>query len=1005
MRANSSWLSLAIVATLLFGLLFPAISVTAGLGPSIPGVDTDVKDVRVAVWEDLNVSAVYVAYRSGPSGYSNIYCNYSTDGGATWDTITRVNSQPTETSAQCDAPAVAMNGTGAIFVAWSEEYLGGTYVFYSRSVDQGRHFSGMQRISLTPAGNQTSPGVAIENTTIYVAWSEQNGTAMNIMVARSLDNGSTFGPPVRVDHSGTASVLHAAPQVIVQENRTFVVWQDNRVPNSLNDIYGAMSRDRGQTFTGDVLVSDGYGTTDQSRPDACFAPDGRIMVVWQDNRGEHVYDWNVRAATSSDNGSTFSRSFLVSDDPARTNSQVSPRVACDRRGIVTCVYEDYRFTTPKVMSATSSTWASFSSSARFDPAGVGTQQFLPDIVCSYNNTVFVGYDSQTPPAHHKLGFRSEYNPNIPPTVSITSPSNNANLTGEFTITGTASDPDAFDPSHPSPFQVQVMMTNDSAAVLSWTDVDIVSFPDWTYPVNASDYDNGNYTIFARSYDGLSYSDRANVSITIYNEAPKTFDLAVLASGIDFSPSSPLVGEVVNITADVLNLGNTDAHFVSVTVSIDSTLLATRNLTTVPAQGVVAIRVAWDAVIGTHNVSVMADANHSIVETNESNNLAWRSLTVTPPPVLHPDLEITPQNITFTPSTIFESDDVNISVLIYNRGEAIAFGALVNVTWEGGWLGSRTINVNPHQAALVYENWNLVPLGTHTITVRVDQNHQTGDSNYSNNVAQKTLVAEVPVINLPDLVPTAIVITPAPGTITSQDDVQFAVTISNNGTGAAFNVYVQFVLDGSELNLSRIATLDEGAAEVVSVQWTAGAAGPHTIMVKVDPSNTITESNETNNQLSREFSVRARAYYLPDLSVDRAAVVFYPSTPSVGTMCRINVTVSNIGNDTADNVKVQVKVDGVAVGGTITIPQLLPGHSQTVTVGWEPTYGAHSFNITVDGQNAITEARKDNNQVTFTLDLGPAPFNYDSLVLPLWIVAIGALAVGGYAFMRRRRRKK
>jgi hypothetical protein len=83
------------------------------------------------------------------------------------------------------------------------------------------------------------------------------------------------------------------------------------------------------------------------------------------------------------------------------------------------------------------------------------------------------------------------------------------------------------------------------------------------------------------------------------------------------------------------------------------------------------------------------------------------------------------------------------------------------------------------------------------------------------------------------------------------------SVANNGTAGASNVVVRF-LDGSTLigDGAPVAALAQGATAQVQLTWnTRGVHGDHVITAIADPSNTVAESNENNNQAQRTITVR------------------------------------------------------------------------------------------------------------------------------------------------------
>jgi len=83
--------------------------------------------------------------------------------------------------------------------------------------------------------------------------------AGEIHLSVSQTNGTTWGPEVKVNDDNTQT-SHVFPSVEVnQEGRVFVTWIDRRFDpgrNLLSDTFGDISRNRGQSFRGDVRLSD-----------------------------------------------------------------------------------------------------------------------------------------------------------------------------------------------------------------------------------------------------------------------------------------------------------------------------------------------------------------------------------------------------------------------------------------------------------------------------------------------------------------------------------------------------------------------------------------------------------------------------------------------------------------------------------------------------------------------------------------------------------------------------
>jgi hypothetical protein len=143
------------------------------------------------------------------------------------------------------------------------------------------------------------------------------------------------------------------------------------------------------------------------------------------------------------------------------------------------------------------------------------------------------------------------NPDRPPAVSISGPSEGAVVQGMVSITGTSSDPDTGD----TVTAVQVAFDGGQWSNASGTSV-------WNLSWDTGQYQDGPHTIRARAHDGELYSQEAVRNVSVQNHGP------------DFPPSctigSPTSGSLVS--GDVLVQGTaSDAENAlrSVMVRIDS----------------------------------------------------------------------------------------------------------------------------------------------------------------------------------------------------------------------------------------------------------------------------------------------------------------------------------------------------------------------------------------------------------------------------------------------------
>ena len=251
------------------------------------------------VWEDNRDVDWYDAY------YKR-----STDGGTTWSSDVKLS-----TSGMAFGPSAAVAGD-TVHVVWdglpSVSPGEPVEVYYTRSTDGGATWDSVTRLTNDSADYAWQPAVAAAGANVHVAWYDgRNGPASpaEVYYKRSTDGGVTWGSDVRLTNSAPASEWVS---VAAAGDRVHVVWSDTRVGGTY-EIYYKCSTDNGATWP----VSPG-GDTRLTSPDSepsyfpsIAAADANVHVVWCDGRdgtsGDEVY-----YKCSSDGGTTWSSDTRLS---------------------------------------------------------------------------------------------------------------------------------------------------------------------------------------------------------------------------------------------------------------------------------------------------------------------------------------------------------------------------------------------------------------------------------------------------------------------------------------------------------------------------------------------------------------------------------------------------------------------------------------------------------------------------------------------------------------------
>src|SRR5690242_352775 len=166
----------------------------------------------------------------------------------------------------------------------------------------------------------------------YVAWVNHNANSQSdVMLARFDNDGTASGSPVRVNQqAGVATAWRGdPPSVAVTDRAVYVLWTA-RVESqgkSGTDLYFSVSNDQGKSFAAPVKVNDDKTPATHGMHSLAVAKDGRIYVVWLDERniqtpkpsaeasGHHMEsNRDLYVADSNDGGKTFSANRKVAEN-------------------------------------------------------------------------------------------------------------------------------------------------------------------------------------------------------------------------------------------------------------------------------------------------------------------------------------------------------------------------------------------------------------------------------------------------------------------------------------------------------------------------------------------------------------------------------------------------------------------------------------------------------------------------------------------------------------------
>jgi subtilase family serine protease len=491
-------------------------------------------------------------------------------------------------------------------------------------------------------------------------------------------------------------------------------------------------------------------------------------------------------------------------------------------------------------------------------------------------------------------------------------------------------------------------------------------------------------------EGRETDNTASLTFEIF--APDRPNLVVLASNINFSPLTISANGTVTVRAVILNHGAREARdvvvqFMDVSGGSQVPIGSPQTLARIaPGNAATAQMSFAPASPGDFTVQVVADPNNFIVESNELDNRASKSLVVGAPPA--PNLVALSSNMEFVPSAPQDGNLVTIHATALNNGTMVATDVVVrveDVTDAGApqLIGKQRLidSLQLGEEATVQVMYDTTDkAGDRTIRMVVDPLNSIAECDEADNEAITVLTISPP---------------PAPNLVVGENSVRFSpvspsdgqvvtitVTVLNEGQRNASRVEVQVmdVSNGTPVpvgDFQIIGGISSGGSGVVQVTYdTTGKQGDRKLQVMVDPANLIAETNEEDNQTEATLTVKEPSdepSLLPNLVMTSSSVIVTPTLVMPGDIVTMTIYVHNGGGAPASGVTVRVMdVTGtpVQVGDDVIIPFIDAGGTMSVTMpyntGDQP--GSKTLTVSADPDNNITESNENDNTATVTIPI-------------------------------------
>jgi len=412
-----------------------------------------------------------------------------------------------------------------------------------------------------------------------------------------------------------------------------------------------------------------------------------------------------------------------------------------------------------------------------------------------------------------------------------------------------------------------------------------------------------------------------VMIKTLREEPELPDISLCQSADQITIEDEVY---INTTYTVSTKIRNNGGVFDVMLSSNGTLVNNQTVRSVWSDSTTPVTFMWKPEsTGTHNLTIAADTDNRINERYEDNNRITRQVNVVLPD-LYPDAI----GAIILPPEVYVNATNSVTVLIRGRTDE-SFNVTLKADSE--YLNEWMIE-GINDFVKLSSDWRPPHTGNHSLELIVDDGDKVTESIETNNNVTR-LVNVV----FPDLVPTAI--TPCPVYVNATN----LVIISIKGTAEGFDL--SLIENGTEVgrtsNITCYGNLN------VTVPWRPARLGNCTLQASIDPGNNITETNETNNNITRGFEV-----VRPDI----VPVQITPNLIFLNETNRVIITI----NGTAEGFNATLFANGTCIGTGVD----LDTYNGTIEFEWTPAHpGKYNLTIMLDPDNAIDETNETNNNLS------------------------------------------
>ncbi|MEM9836625.1 MAG: CARDB domain-containing protein, partial [Bacteroidota bacterium] len=390
--------------------------------------------------------------------------------------------------------------------------------------------------------------------------------------------------------------------------------------------------------------------------------------------------------------------------------------------------------------------------------------------------------------------------------------------------------------------------------------------------------------------------------------------------------------------------------------------------------------------GTWYILFRADRNGSVAESNESNNISWRAITVLPSAA--PDLVV--DNAVASPTTIEAGSSISLSCRVRNAGTGSTGGSSTlgyylssNTTYGSSDISLGTDFVSTLSAGntSVESLTATLPAGTSPgtwyILFRADRNESIAESSENNNVSYRAIT--VTGSSAPDLVVQNT--TASPTSIMAGSSIALTCRVRNTGNattgrsstlGYYLSSNTTYSTNDIALGTDYVTTLapNNFSSESITATIPAGTSpGTWYILYRADMNGSVAEADENNNVAFRAITITGGSA-TADLVVENPAI--NRTDAEAGANVVVSCRVRNVGSSSTNSASEigyylsddpVFSADDIVIGDDYVTTLAANAYSseiETITIPASTSPGVKYILFVADHNAEIAESSESNN---------------------------------------------